>query len=214
MTITDIKVEGVDLKGLAGIDIIEAAHAHGICELSFILPQKFDSVQMAQLDKQKITVKANDDIIFCGIVSRCAVVGQIIGDFLIVTLLSLSCQMESARKSKSYQSATKTLSTIADDIKHDYEPAEIDCWQNDTIAELVYRDNMTDWEFLKSVAESKGQILFVYTKTDKLKLSIGFKAFEKVLFLYPPKLVSRNLPMDFFLRLEQNTYEGARSSYF
>lgn len=214
MTITDIKVEGIDLKGLAGIEIIETAHAHGICELSFILAQKLDSANMLQLDKKKITVKADDEIIFCGIVSRCAVVGQVIGDFLIVTALSLSCQMESARKSKSYQSATKRCADIAVDIENKYEDAEFDLREDYSIADLVYRDNLTDWEFLKSVAERHGQILFVYTKTDKLKLSIGFKAFEKVLFLYPPKLVSRNLPMDFFLRLEQNTYEGARSSYF
>ena len=214
MTITDIKVEGIDLKGLAGIEIIETAHAHGICELSFILAQKLDSANMLQLDKKKITVKAKDDIIFCGIVNRCEVVGQVIGRILVVTLLSLSCQMDLARKSKSYQSATKRCTDIAVDIENNYADAEFDLREDYQIADLVYRDNLTDWEFLKSVAERHGQILFVYTKTDKLKLSIGFKAFQKFPFISPPKLVSRNLPMDFFFRLEQNTYEDARSSYF
>ena len=214
MTITDITVEGLDFRGLAGINIIEAAHAHGTCELSFVLAGQLETKQLLQLDGQKVTVKAKDDIIFCGIVNRCEVVEQVIGRILVVTLLSLSCQMDLARKTKTYQSANKEYSDIADDIKNGgYADAEIDCSVDDTIAELVYRDNKTDWQFLKDLAERHGQILFVYTKTDKLKLSIGFKAFQKFLFINP-KLVSRNLPMDFFLRLEQNTYEGARSSYF
>ena len=214
MTITDIKIDGIDCKGLAGIEIIETAHAHGICELSFILAENFDSAQMLQLDKKKITVKANDEIIFCGIVSRCEVVGQVVGNFLVVTALTLSCQMESVRKSKSYQSAQKKFSDIAADIAKNYAASEIGCWRDDTIAELIYRDNLTDWEFLKFLAERHGQILFVDAKTDKLKLSIGFKAFKEFEFENPPRLLARNVPLDFFNRLAQNTYDGARSCYF
>ena len=70
MTITDIKVEGIDQNELTGINITETAHAHGICELSFLLSSKFDSEDMLKLDKTKITVKADKDIIFCGLVSR------------------------------------------------------------------------------------------------------------------------------------------------
>lgn len=215
MTITDITVEGINFSGLAGINIIEAAHEHGACQLSFVLATKLNKDRLLQLDGQKVTVKAGNDIIFCGIVSRCEIIDQVIGKILVVELLSLSCQMESARKTKTYQSAKKEYSDIADDIAHNYEGSEINCLVYGTIAELVYRDNKTDWQFLKDLAERHGQILFVYTKTDKLKLSIGFQAFKVFNFKKnPPKLVSRNLPLDFLTRLEQNTYEGARSSYF
>ena len=52
MTITTIKVEGIDYNELTGINIIETAHAHGICELSFVLGKEFDAAQMLKLDKQ------------------------------------------------------------------------------------------------------------------------------------------------------------------
>lgn len=214
MTITDIKVDGLDYKELTGINITETAHAHGICELSFILSKSLDAAQMLKLDKTKITVKANKEIIFCGIVNRCELVEQADADILRVTLLSLSCQMESARKSKSYQSDKKKYSDIANDVAKSYSAAEIDCWKDETISELIYRDNLTDWDFLKNFAERYGQILFVDSKTDKLKISIGFKAFKEFTLEDFPKLLSRNISIDFFSRLEQNTYAGARTSYF
>lgn len=217
MTITDIKIDGIDdidQKELIGIDIIETAHAHGICELSFILGGSVDSAKMLKLDKAKITVKADKDIIFCGIVSRCEFLGHVGGNILNVTVSTLSAQMESARKSKSYQSPKKKCSDIAKDVAKNYSGAEIDCWKDETIAELIYRDNLTDWQFLKNFAERHGQILFVDTKTDKLKISVGFKAFKEFEIENPPQFLSRNVSIDFFSRLEQNTYEGARSSYF
>ena len=214
MTITDIEVEGIDCGELTNIDLIETAHAHGICELSFILGETLDSAEMLKMDKTKITVKANKDIIFCGLVSRCELIGQVGGDILNLTALSLSCQLESAQKSKSYQSSKKKCSDIAKDVAKSYSAAEIDCWKDETISELIYRDNLTDWEFLKNFAERHGQILFVDTKTDKLKLSIGFKAFKEFELEKEPKLLSRGVPMDFYSRLEQNTYDGARTCYF
>lgn len=214
MTITDIKVEGIDKNELTGINITETAHAHGICELSFLLSSKFDSEDMLKLDKTKITVKADKDIIFCGLVSRCEVIGQAGANKLVVTAQTLSCQMESTRKTKSYQSAKKKCSDITKDVAKTYSGAEIDCWKDETISELIYRDDLTDWQFLKNFAEHHGQIVFVDSKTDKLKMSVGFKAFKEFELKDEPKLLARNLPMDFFSRLEQNTYDGARTCYF
>ena len=214
MTITDIKVEGLDYKELTSIDITETAHAHGICELSFILSKTLDAAQLLKLDKTKITVKVNKDIIFCGIINRCGLVERVGRNILNVTALSLSSQMESARKSKTYQSDKKKCSDIANDVAKSYSAAEIDCWKDETISELIYRDNLTDWDFLKNLAERHGQILFVDSKIDKLKISIGFKAFKEFEPEDLPKLLSRNISIDFFSRLEQNTYAGARTSYF
>lgn len=214
MTITTIKVEGIDYNELTGINIIETAHAHGICELSFVLGKEFDAAQMLKLDKTKITVKEKKDIIFCGLVSHCELVEEAGGNVLMLTALSLSCQMESAHKSKSYQSSKKKCSDIAKVIAKSYSAAEIDYWKDETISELIYRDDLTDWQFLKDFAERHGQILFVDSKTDKLRISIGFKAFKEFTLENSPKLLSRNVPMDFYNRLEQNTYSGARTCYF
>ena len=147
---------------------------------------------MLTFDNTKITVKVKKDIIFCGIINRCKFSVEVGRNILSLTALSLSCQMESARKNKSYQSAQKKCSDIANDIAKNYSASEIDCWKDETISELIYRDNLTDWQFLKNFAKRHGQILFVDSKTDKLKMSIGFKSFKEFTLKDSPKLLECN----------------------
>lgn len=214
MTLNDITVEGVDYHQLKSLSINETADMHGTCELSFVLPADFKSEEILQLNKTKVTVKADDAIIFCGLIGQCNL--EEYGDrkVLSLKLKSLSCQMESARRSKSYQSSKKKFSDVLKDIAKEYEAAQIDCWQDATLSALIYRDNLTDWAFLKNLAEEHGQILFVNSKTDKILLSVGFKAFGEFESDDSFKLLRRSMPMDFYKRLEQNTYSGARTCYF
>ncbi len=214
MTLGDLKIEGVEYQQLLNIEIIEAAHCHGICKLTFILDEKFDEKKILSWNKTKITVKADKDIIFGGIISSCKFEKRIEGNILFVTALSLSCQLESARKSATFQSAKKKFSDILSAVGKNYKPAELTCAKDETVAEFVYRENLTDWEFLKELAESHGQILFTDSKTDKLRISFGFKEFNKFTLEETAKILRRVVPMDFYKRLEQNTYSGARSAYF
>ena len=221
MILDDLKVEGLPPNHLTSIEIAEALHNHGFCNLTFALPPSFDPATIQQWNKTKVTVKvkgktaAQDEIIFCGLVNFCKLDERPEGKFLFVRVLTLSCQMESAIKSKTYQSPKKKLSDIANDVKTPYAGAQFDIWKDGGHPPLVYRDKLTDWDFLKSFAEQLGQILFVNSKTDKLWLSVGYKAFAKFKCdKDKTKLLRQVLPMDFFKRLEQNTYEGARSLYF
>ena len=43
MTIGDIKIEGVEYHQLLNIEIVEAAHSHAICKLTFITDKKIDT---------------------------------------------------------------------------------------------------------------------------------------------------------------------------
>ncbi|MBQ9478492.1 MAG: hypothetical protein IJU71_02975, partial [Selenomonadaceae bacterium] len=91
----------------------------------------------------------------------------------------------------------------------------IACAKDDTVKEPICRINQTDWEFLMELAERRGQLLFVNGKSDKLKISLGFKAFNKFKLKDEEiTMLRRIVPMDFYKRLEANTYEGARSAYF
>ena len=219
MTLNDLTVEGLPPNPLTNITIAETLHNHGICDLTFALPANFDPETILQWNKTKVTVKAKTkdktDIIFCGLVSFCKLDERPEGKILFVRVLTLSCQLESAIKSKVYQSKKKKRSDIVNDVKQSYAGAQFDLWAENVHSFLVYRDKLTDWDFLKSFAEQMGQTLFVNSKTDKLWLSVGYKAFanfkcdkEKT------KLVRQVLPMDFYKRLEQNTYAEARSLYF
>ena len=211
MTLGDLKVTGVEYKQLLNIEIIEAAHSHGICKLSFMLDEKFDTKKILSWNKTKITVKAEKDIIFGGIISSCNFEKRVDGNMLFVTALSLSCQLHSARKTATFQSAKKKFSDILSAVAKDYKPAELTCAKD---AAVIYRKNLTDWEFLKEIAERHGQILFTDSKTDKLRITLGFKEFNKFDLDKTERILRYVVPMDFYKRLEQNTYSGARSAYF
>ena len=215
MTIADLKVAGVDYKELIGIEIFEKAHDHGICTLTGIVADDFDPKLILNWNKTPVTVKADKDIIFGGLISRCKLDERIGAKILTVTALSLSCKLaQSARSSMTFQSAKKKLSEVLSTVEKANKPAEINCWQDNPIADFIYRDRQTDWEFLTGIAERCGQMLFVDSKTDKLRVSVGVKAFNTFDADDTMTLLRRSVPMDFYKRLEQNTYEGARSCYF
>ena len=214
VTLGDLKVEGVEYEKLVGIEIIENVGQHGICTVSLIVDKKSDAQKILTWNKTQIKVKADKDIIFCGIISQCQVDSRLDATYLTVTAKSLSSKLQSARKSATFQSAKKKLSTILSTVEKEYKPAEISCRKDDTIAEIVCRENLSDWEFLTALAESRGEILFADSKTDKLRISFGFKSFKDIKVDDSAKLLRRSVSIDFYKRLEANTYKGARASYF
>ena len=214
VTVSDLKIEGVEYQQLIDIDISENVHRHGICRFSVIVDEKFDAKIILSWAKTQIKVTANKNIIFCGIICQCRLEDRINVKYLHVTAKSLSCKLESARKSMTFQGAEKKFSDILSVVEKDYKPAEINCRKDETVAEMIYRENLTDWEFLTELAERHGQILFVDSKSDKLRISVGFKAFKEFSADDSMKLLRRSVPMNFYKRLEANTYEGARSCYF
>lgn len=214
VTLADLKIEGVEYQQLVDLDIFESIHHHGVCKLVLVVDEKFDNQKILSWNKTQIKVKADKDIIFCGIISQCVIEERIDAKYLTVTARTLSCQLESARKSQTFQNAGKKFSDMLSVVEKEYSPAEITCAKDDTVAEMIYRDNLTDWEFLMELAESHGQILFTDSKSDKLRISLGFKAFKEFEADDSMKLLQQSVSIDFYKRLEANTYEGARSCYF
>ena len=210
----DLKIEGVTYQKLIDIEIFENVGRHGTCKISMQVDEKLDAKTIVNWNKTQIKVKADKDIIFCGIICQCRLESSIDANYLNVTAESLSCKLESARKTLTFQNSKKKFSDILSTIEKDNKPAEISCWKDEAVAEMIYRENLNDWEFLTELAESHGQILFTDSKTDKLRVSVGFKAFKEISPDDSMKVLRRNLPMNFYKRLEANTYEGARSSYF
>ncbi len=214
MTLGDLKVEGVDYQELLNIEVVERAHAHGVCRLTFIVKDDLDAKKILSWNKTVVTVKADKDIIFCGIICQCRFETRIDNRLLYVTAQSLSCQLESARRSMTFQSAKKKFSEILDAVKKNCNGADLICWKDEVVAEMIYCENLSDWEFLKELAESHGQILFVNSRLNKLQVSVGFKSFEDFSADDSIELLRRNVPIDFCKRLESNTYSGARTCYF
>ena len=210
----DLKIEGVTYKQLIDLEIFENVGQHGICKISLMVDEKLDAKTILNWNKTQIKVKADKDIIFCGIICQCRLKTGIDANYLNVTAKSLSCKLESARKSMTFQNAKKKLSEILSTVEKDNKPAEIACWKDETVAEMIYRENLNDWEFLTEIAERHGQTLFTDSKTDKLRVSVGFKAFKEITADDSFIFLRQNVPMNFYKRLEANTYEGARASYF
>lgn len=209
-----MKIEGVTYKQLIDLEIFEKVGQHGICKILLIVDEKLDAKTILNWNKTQVKVKTDKDIIFCGIICQCRLDDRINVKYLQVTAKSLSCKLESARKSMTFQSAKKKFSDMLSVVEKDYKPAEISCWKDETVAEMIYRENLTDWEFLTELAERHGQILFADSKTDKLRISVGFKAFKEFTADDSFKLLRQNVPINFYKRLEANTYEGARATYF
>ena len=210
----DLKIEGVTYKQLIDLEIFEKVGQHGICKIALMVDEKLDAKTILNWNKTQIKVKADKDIIFCGIICQCRLKTGIDANYLNVTAKSLSIKLESARKSMTFQNAKKKFSEILSVVEKEYKPAEIACWKDETIAEMIYRENLTDWEFLTELAERHGQILFTDSKTDKLRVSVGFKAFKEITADNSFELLRQNVPINFYKRLEANTYEGARATYF
>ena len=158
MTLSEIKIEGVQYKQLIDIEIEENFHKHGTCKIVLIADEKLDAKIILNWNKTQIKVKADKEIIFCGIISQCRLEKSIDAHYLYIIAKTLSLKLESARKSATFQDAKKKFSTILSEIEKEYKPAEISCAKDDTVAEIVCRENLTDWEFLKELAESQGQI--------------------------------------------------------
>lgn len=216
MTLADLKVTGVDnFQYITSIDIVEKVHTHGICNISFSMKKEFKPDKVINFAKKKITVKAKDKIIFCGLITsyRVESVGGAI--FLYVTAQTLSCQLKtSEKKSCTFQKADKKFSNILGELKKNYSDADFSFEEDKKISGLLYRDNLNDWDFLTEVAESQGQILFCDSKSDRLKISIGFKSFKDFSDDKTIRFLRQSVALDFFKRLEQNTYSSARSAYF
>lgn len=215
MNFGDLKIEGIEYQKITNIDIIEKIHSHGVCNLTVNCKEKFDATKIINWHKTKITVRAKKDIIFCGIISECRFEKIANEKILRIVAFSLSSLMEeSPRKKFTFQSPKKKISTILKEIEKNYKPAEISFWKDSTIADFIYCDNLTDWEFLKSFAERNGQILFADSKTDKLRISVGFKAFKEITLDKTARVTRQSVSMDFYKKLEANTYSKARSCYF
>ena len=212
----DLKIEGVTHKQLIDIEIFENVGRHGICQIFLQVDENFDAKTILSWNKTKVKVKADKDIIFCGIICQCRLENRIDANYLNITALSLSCKLESARKSMTFQDDKKKFSDILSTVEKDNKPAEISCRKDEVVVEMIYRENLTDWEFFTELVESHGQILFTDSKTDKLRVSVGFKAFKEISPDDSMKILSRNSPINFYKRQphQKNCRQRARRNFF
>lgn len=216
MTLSDLKISGVEnFQRVMNIEIIEAAHKHGVCRLSLSMKKDFKQKDIINFAKKKITVKADKTIIFSGIIIFFLAENREDEQILHITAESLSCQLKvSEKKSCTFQKSGKKFSDMLNVIKKNYSGSDLICAEDKQVAELIYRNNLTDWEFLCELAERHGQILFADSKTDKLRISLGFKSFKDFSADDSMLFLRQSVALDFYKRLEQNTYSGARSAYF
>ena len=83
--IGDLKIEGVTYKQLIDIEIFESVGQHGICQISLMVDEKLDAKTILSWNKTQIKVKADKDIIFCGIICQCRLKIGIDANYLNVT---------------------------------------------------------------------------------------------------------------------------------
>ncbi len=213
MTLGDLKIEGITCQRVETINIFEEVHNHGTCDLTVVPDAKISDKEILSWNKKKITVRGDKKIIFCGIITQCSLINRSDEKILRLTAQSLSATMDIEKKIFTMQSPKKKISDVLKAVKKNFSSAEINVAKDKNISELIYCDNLTGWEFLKAVAEKEGQLLFTNSKTDKIKVSFGFKAFEKF-SADKLQILRQRISMDTYKKLEANTYNGARACYF
>ena len=136
MTISDLKIEGIKYSAIININIFEKIHSHGVCNLTLIPDEKFSENEILSWKKQKITVKAEKNIIFSGIITQCRLESDDKKRFLYLTALSLSAMMDFEKKIFTMQSPKKKISDVLKKIAKDFSPAEINVEESTQVIAL------------------------------------------------------------------------------
>ena len=192
---------------------------HGICSLTLQADKKAKPEDLLKMNQQKITVKAGEDILFCGILTQMHMDQDQRGYLLYLTLHSLSWLMDIERRTRTFQNPKKKLEDVLKKLVEPYNKGETKAELTaespaDVIERLLYQHAETDWGFLRRLAAEQGKLLFTDTRTDVLRVSIGCKAFkkregEKNVVFYRQEVSTLGAE-----RILKNTDDKARTCYY
>lgn len=214
-----LKVEGIECERVLDIRIQETENSHGLCSLSLLVSEEMKPEDLLKLDKQKITVKAGKDILFCGILTQSHMDQDNNGYRLYLVVYSLSWLMDIERRTRTFQNPKKKLGDVLKQIVEPYNKgktkAELTAESPSGVIErMLYQHDETDWEFLRRLAAEQGKLLFTDTRTDVLRVSIGCTVFkkqegEKKVVFYRQQVSTLEAE-----RILKNTDNKARTCYY
>ena len=206
--LVDIPVKYRAVKELL---IRDHANEYGSLSLTLILTETVEEDVMNRLEGQNIRILTPDGKgIFAGICSGTGLRKENRYAELHVEAKSHAWITDRTPKSRTFQSAQKTLLQVAQAVMGDY-PAVLRVKQDMPISWMLSQQEETDWQFLKRIANQCGLLLFTNVKSTQPEIHIGTIPFSaKALQLtgvYEKKDIAACLRVKLNTRKEASVYE-------
>uniref|UniRef100_UPI0025EEFB84 DUF6531 domain-containing protein n=1 Tax=Selenomonas sp. TaxID=2053611 RepID=UPI0025EEFB84 len=203
-----VKISGIEYRKIEALKITEKAGQHGKCQLELVMAESFSNQDVLHLEQREIWVKAERETIFVGVVVTCQLHQQAGDNRLFLQLQSNSYLLDIDKKSRTFQSEDKTLQDMAAVVVSPYK-AEVMVPENESVSRLVYQEEQTDWEFLCRLAESTGRYIFVDSKSQGIRVSLGSVPFQQRTIMAKDHILSQQVLLEKCLRAQENTVEHA-----
>ena len=173
-----VRLSGISYRRIEELEICEQAGQHGKCRLLLCMDEAFGNQDVLRLEQQAVTVTAGDAVLFHGVIVSCQLTSQAGENRLLLVLYTSSYLLDIGKQSRTFQSESKTLGSIAGSIAAPYK-ADVQVQADETVSRLVYQEEQTDWEFLCRLAESTGRYTFADAKSCGIRISLGYIPFRQ-----------------------------------
>ena len=139
-----VRLSGISYRRIEELEICEQAGQHGKCRLLLCMDEAFGNQDVLRLEQQAVTVTAGEAVLFHGVIVGCQLTSQAGENRLLLVLYTSSYLLDIGKKSRTFQSESKTLGSIAGSIAAPYK-ADVQVQADETVSRLVYQEEQTDW---------------------------------------------------------------------
>ena len=160
------------------IRILETADEHGYLMLRMIPKAQPQQADLLRLKNTPISLMEYDGtVVFDGVCLSAALNTQLGYAEVTVFAATKTVLADQEKKTKTFQSQSKTMKELADDRLSPYGiTVKID--QDFTIPEMLSQEAETDWAFIRRIANQYGKLVFVDSKSCANQIHIGTLPFS------------------------------------
>lgn len=157
MEIGKMRMEGLDIVAVEHVCLEAAINQHAKLEIvCLIQKEQIEKCVMLVERESIVTVWEQNEVLFCGMVTKAHCKTKKDGTRLYLTLLNASYLLDQEKKSKSYQDVAMTYQQIASDkAKTIYEG------EDKKIEQIIVQYQETDWEFLTRLSSKLNTGVYV-----------------------------------------------------
>lgn len=223
-TAGQIVVEGIPVEQVEYMEFSERAGEHGCLTLrGYVKAKDSESFPFDLPPYAPLTIRAEDKILFSGIIMKRLVTGEGEGDGsrVQVTAYTRSILLDQVKRCRSFQDITITYKELAELVLKEYPDSDLlMAFPDLPIRSIAVQYQETDWQFLKRMFSCLNLPLTGFSTSEALKLYAGVPilpdtscAFETIGFrkelgeYYYWKELGEPLGDDLFLILEGRTEE-------
>lgn len=159
------------------IQIQEEGNTHAKLQVRFLAAKEIQEDDVLRLEDAPILLQTREgEIIFGGVCTNISIQKETAYTELCLEGSSFSCLTDRRPNTRTYQSESKTLQSIADSGLG-AEGALVSVDSDITVKEMLSQEQETSWSFSRRIANQYGKVVYVNTKTRGNQIHIGNRAF-------------------------------------